>query len=98
MEIFRPYGFDKPLFFTTLIMIALGLIMVYSSSAILASEKYENSFHFFINQSIAAGIGIILIFLMMPKEAIFPKFLLCPWTSYLLLCSLGALLTHASSG
>lgn len=75
MEIFRPYGFDKPLFFTTLIMIAMGLIMVYSSSAILASEKYENSFHFFINQSIAAGIGIILIFLMMPiKKPFFQNF------------------------
>jgi len=75
MEIFRPYGFDKPLFFTTLIMIAMGLIMVYSSSAILASEKYENSFHFFINQSIAAGIGIILIFLMMPiRKPFFQNF------------------------
>jgi len=75
MEIFRPYGFDKPLFFTTLIMIAMGLIMVYSSSAILASEKHENSFHFFINQSIAAGIGIILIFLMMPiRKPFFQNF------------------------
>ncbi|HEA64839.1 MAG TPA: cell division protein FtsW, partial [Candidatus Aminicenantes bacterium] len=75
MEIFRPYGFDKPLFFTTLIMIALGLIMVYSSSAILASEKHENSFHFFINQSIAAGIGIIIIFLMMPiRKPFFQNF------------------------
>nr|MQY60504.1 putative lipid II flippase FtsW [bacterium] len=75
MEIFRPYGFDKPLFFTTLIMIAMGLIMVYSSSAILASEKYENSFHFFINQSIAAGIGIVLIFLMMPiRKPFFQNF------------------------
>ncbi len=75
MEIFRPYGFDKPLFFTTLIMIAMGLIMVYSSSAILASEKHENSFHFFINQSIAAGIGIVLIFLMMPiRKPFFQNF------------------------
>jgi cell division protein FtsW len=66
MEIFRPYGFDKPLFFTTLIMIAVGLIMVYSSSAILASEEHGNSFYFFINQSIAAGIGLILLFMMLP--------------------------------
>jgi cell division protein FtsW len=75
MEIFRPYGFDKPLFFATLIMIAIGLIMVYSSSAILASEKHENSFHFFINQSIAAGIGLVLIFLMMPiRKPFFQNF------------------------
>ncbi len=66
MEIFRPYGFDKTLFFSILILMALGLIMVYSSSAILASEQYQNTFHFFINQSIVAGIGLVLIFLMLP--------------------------------
>jgi cell division protein FtsW len=66
MEIFRPYGFDKTLFFTVLILMALGLIMVYSSSAVLSNENYQNSFHFFINQSIVAGIGLILIFLMLP--------------------------------
>jgi cell division protein FtsW len=66
MEIFRPYGFDKTLFFTVLILLALGLIMVYSSSAILSNESYQNSFHFFINQGIVAGIGLILIFLMLP--------------------------------
>ncbi len=66
MEIFRPYGFDKTLFFSILILMGLGLIMVYSSSAILASEQYQNTFHFFINQSIVAGIGLVLIFLMLP--------------------------------
>ncbi|UCE22251.1 MAG: putative lipid II flippase FtsW [Candidatus Aminicenantes bacterium] len=66
MEIFRPYGFDKTLFFSILILMALGLIMVYSSSAILASEQHQNSFHFFINQGIVAGIGLVLIFLMLP--------------------------------
>jgi cell division protein FtsW len=66
MDIFRPYGFDKTLFFTVLILMALGLIMVYSSSAILSNENYQNSFHFFINQGIVAGIGLILIFLMLP--------------------------------
>lgn len=66
MEIFRPYGFDKILFFVILILLAVGLIMVYSSSAILSSDYYQNSFHFFINQSIVAGLGLVLIFLMLP--------------------------------
>lgn len=66
MDIFRPYGFDKTLFFTVLILMVLGLIMVYSSSAILSNENYQNSFHFFINQGIVAGIGLILIFLILP--------------------------------
>lgn len=66
MEIFRPYGFDKILFFTTLALIALGLTMVFSSSGILASEKYHQPFYFFINQIIGAGLGIILIFFILP--------------------------------
>lgn len=66
MEIFRPYAFDKALFLTTLILIAIGLIMVYSSSGIISSEKYENSFHYFFNQIIAACMGLILIFLVLP--------------------------------
>lgn len=61
MEIYRPYGFDKALFFTTLILLIIGLIMVFSSSGILASEKYHQPFYFFINQIIGAVIGITLI-------------------------------------
>lgn len=66
MEIFRPYGFDKILFFSTLILIIIGAIMVFSSSGILASEKYHQPFHFLINQTIGAGIGIAFILLILP--------------------------------
>jgi cell division protein FtsW len=68
MEIFRRSGFDKPLFTITLILIAFGLIMVFSSSAILANEKYQNTFHFFINQIVGAVIGIILIVVIITSE------------------------------
>lgn len=64
MEIFRPYTFDKTLFITTLVLIGFGLIMVFSSSAILASEKYNQTFHFFIHQAIGAGLGILFILIM----------------------------------
>jgi len=64
MEIFKPYGFDKTLFFTTLILISFGLVMVFSSSVILASEKYQHPFHFFLNQIIGASLGFIFIILM----------------------------------
>lgn len=62
MEIFRPFGFDKILFFTTLILITIGSIMVFSASGILASEKYHQPFYFLINQIIGAVIGLALIF------------------------------------
>lgn len=65
MEVFRPYGFDKTLFFVMLAMISFGLVMVYSSSAILAGEKYNNSFHFLIHQSLGAGLGLVFILIMM---------------------------------
>lgn len=64
MEIFKPYGFDKIFFFTTLALIVVGLIMVFSSSGILASEKYDQPFHFLIHQIIGAALGLFIIFLI----------------------------------
>lgn len=61
MEIFKPYSFDKGLFFTTLILMGIGLIMVFSSSGILASENHRHSAHFFINQLAVAVIGIVIV-------------------------------------
>jgi cell division protein FtsW len=61
MEIFRPLGFDKPLFLATLVLLSLGLVMVFSSSAIMASDTYQQPFHFFIHQLMGAGIGLALI-------------------------------------
>lgn len=60
MAIFRPHGFDKALFIITLSLLAVGFIMVFSSSANLATEKYHQSFHFFIQQIIGAAAGMIL--------------------------------------
>ena len=73
MEIFRPYGFDKTLFGITLALIAVGLIMVFSSSAILSIDKYKHPFHFFIPQLIGAGAGLFLILLVLPIRKPFYK-------------------------
>ncbi|MGD2294474.1 MAG: putative lipid II flippase FtsW [Candidatus Aminicenantes bacterium] len=64
-ELFKPYGFDKPLLILFLILLAFGLIMVFSSSAILASEKYQNSLYFFIHQVIGAGLGLLLLIVLL---------------------------------
>ncbi len=66
MEIFKPYGFDKTLFFITLALITTGLVMVFSSSAYLSHEKYHNLFHFFINQLSGAFLGIAIILFIIP--------------------------------
>jgi cell division protein FtsW len=61
---FRLFDFDKTLFLTTLILIVIGIIMVYSSSYIIATEKFNNSFHFLINHLIGVIIGFALLFLI----------------------------------
>lgn len=66
MEIFRPYRFDKTLFLATLTLIAIGIIMIFSASAILASEKFNQPFYYYINQLIIAALGITVILLMLP--------------------------------
>jgi cell division protein FtsW len=65
MEIFRKFGFDKPLFFIILAILCYGLVMVFSSSVILADEKYDEPFFFFINQLIGVALGIVLAFLIL---------------------------------
>jgi cell division protein FtsW len=91
-ELFKPFKFDKPLFIVLLILIALGLIMVFSSSAVLASEKHQNSFYYFFHQSLGAGIGLVflLLFLSIRKpfyqDPIFVYSLLVLSLSLLILC------------
>jgi len=83
MEIFRPFGFDKPLFVTTLILISLGLIMVFSSSGVLSSEKFGQPFHFFVNQIIGVFIGLTMIIAMVSIRRPFYQH---PTVIYTLLC------------
>ena len=48
---------DFLLFLITLVLVASGLIMVYSSSAILAHDQYGNSYYFFARQLIWILVG-----------------------------------------
>ncbi|MCI4445378.1 MAG: putative lipid II flippase FtsW [Candidatus Aminicenantes bacterium] len=61
MEIFKKYSFDKLLFFSTIALLIYGIIMVFSSSAILAAEKYRQSFYFLTQQIVAGIFGLILM-------------------------------------
>lgn len=60
METFRKFGFDKPLAFAVLALVVIGIVMVFSSSAVLAAEKYKQPFRFFIHQILGAGAGLVL--------------------------------------
>lgn len=52
-------AYDPLLLFAVLALVALGLVMVYSASAIAAHDKLGNSFHFLTRQLWAAGLGIL---------------------------------------
>jgi len=54
---------DKGLLVAVLALSAIGLVMVYSSSAILAYERTGDSFYFLKKQAFAAGMGFLALVL-----------------------------------
>lgn len=49
----------------TLLLLTIGLIMVYSASAVWATYKYDDSFFFAKRRLLFAGIGVIAMFFIM---------------------------------
>ena len=91
MEVFSPSRFDKTLAFITLVLLIFGLIMVFSSSAVLAEEKYDQPFFFLIHQIVGAGAGLLLVaFIMIIRKPFYQN----PYFIYgLLLLTLVLLVT-----
>lgn len=56
---------DFVLFLTTLALIAIGLVMVFSSSAVTAGVWYDDAFYFFKRQLLWALVGIIGMIVVM---------------------------------
>lgn len=56
---------DFILITVTLSLLAIGLIMVYSASAVWADYKFDDSFYFVKRQMLFAGVGIIAMFFIM---------------------------------
>lgn len=61
----RKLVFDRILFVTILMLCVMGLVMVYSASAVIAAEQYGSPYHFLIRQSLALAIGLGAMGLMM---------------------------------
>ena len=60
METYRRFGFDKALLVVTLLLLVVGIVMVFSSSAVLAGVKYQQPLYFLLQQVIGAVAGLIL--------------------------------------
>ena len=52
---------DRLLLGAVMALCAVGLVMVYSASAVTAGLKYRNSFHFLLRQLVALGVGLGLL-------------------------------------
>jgi cell division protein FtsW len=56
---------DKWLFIATLALICVSVIMVYSASALVALERYQQPYMFVTKQALWAGLGLALLSLVM---------------------------------
>src|ERR1041385_2298169 len=56
---------DRILFLVTLILVGFGVAMVFSSSAIVAKERFGDPNYFSLKQLISSALGLAVIFLMM---------------------------------
>lgn len=58
-------GVDKWLFIVTVLLVLLGLIMVFSASAVMAKERYGSPYSFVLTQSAWAGLGLVVMVALM---------------------------------
>lgn len=56
-------NYTTHLFILTITLVIIGLLSIYSASNVIALDRYDNSYHFLIRQSIFAVIGIIMMVL-----------------------------------
>ena len=57
--------FDYLLLIVVLALVGIGIVMVYSTSAILAGERFQDPYYFLKRQALYAGIGFCLMILML---------------------------------
>lgn len=61
-------GVDKWLFGVTLMLVVIGLLMVFSASAVMAQQRTGSPYHFVILQSIWAAVGLTAMALLMKVD------------------------------
>lgn len=60
MDAYRRYGFDWGLIIVTVLLVAGGILMVFSASAVQAGVKYHRPHYYLLQQVIGAVAGLIL--------------------------------------
>ena len=60
--------YDITLFLTAILLIALGLVMVYSTSAMISIVQYGVSYHFILRQGIYVAVSGVFIWYLMHND------------------------------
>src|SRR4030042_1400920 len=90
---------DFILLFAALALVGVGIVMVYSTSAIIAGDRFGDPYYFLRRQALYAAIGFVLMILIMffPYENLkrfaYPMF----GVSYLDFCPLFCFLVSSSA-
>ena len=56
---------DYGIFYSLFLLLAIGIVMIYSASSFYAMFKYKNSMYYLIRQGAFAIIGVIALVMMM---------------------------------
>jgi len=62
-------GVDKWLFFTTLLLVLVGLLMVFSASAIVAQERFNSPYQYVGRQALWALAGVLAMVVLMQVDS-----------------------------
>src|SRR6202167_158628 len=66
-------GVDKWIFFTTLLLVVVGLVMVFSASAVVAQERYNSPYASVGRQAVWALAGVLAMLVLMQVDSNFYK-------------------------
>jgi cell division protein FtsW len=61
-------GVDKWLFFTTLVLVVTGLVMVFSASAVVDQERYHSAYTFVATQAVWGLLGVLALLVLMQVD------------------------------
>src|SRR5215472_4671803 len=61
-------GIDKWLFGSTLLLVVIGVVMVFSASAVMASERFGSAYYFLVRQLGWAVAGLVAMVLIMKLD------------------------------
>jgi cell division protein FtsW len=62
-------GGDKWMFFTTVLLVVVGLVMVFSASAVVAQERFHSPYTFVGKQALWALAGVVALLVLMHVDS-----------------------------